>query len=730
MTIAQAAALAVLAQAVLDLAGLPDARSQRLRDRLQQLDARVLALADQARRLTGYRSPDLTTPLVSVFSLVNAEPKSPPLFLNPAVLTERPQYPTSGSLDPGAFRTAMEAVKESLRTDMALLSPQPNALLFLLEKHAWAVSGGAPGLAFADVARLTAAVAGALAHGCERFCLVSADLSGVQRFIYTIGAKGALKGLRARSFFLELIAKETARRSLERLGLTRANLIYVGGGHLYLLAPASPATHEAIAMVKAELNQWLLDELGGKVYLAMGAADFDLVQMAPGAEGVPQVWADAAAFVGQDKSRRFLTETRGTAFWEPWDLKQATCAVCYQETDCPVPLHPPEGDEEAPEVCPLCKALNDLGGLLPRARYLVVGASGLHADIAIAGTGYYLCETAEAVRRVPERLDVMAFNALDADVLAVEPDAYPIWLGAYLKTAADGRSVATFKELAEASAGQVLLGVLRMDVDHLGWLFSSGLPQGSRDFGRTAGISGALTRFFKLHLNSLCKGDGGSGFQPLRMTGSAGARPVSMVYAGGDDLFVVGAWDQTLELAFDIRTAFRRYCGERLTLSAGMVAHDYMLPLHRLAEDAGDAEHAAKQNGRDSISPLFLGPELPNEKGRAKAVALKWDEAAEIIMGFLRPALGPLGSEGRPGTRLSRKLTYGLLGLADYWVEHGRLYLPRLAYLLARADKDLRREPAWEGLQAFLMRYPREMAQFSPFVRWLDLIGRGGNEHE
>lgn len=731
MTLAREASLAVLCQAVLDLLGSDSPAGVGVRDRLAAIDPAARSAAYRARAATGYGPPVLHQPHASVFSLVNAESDPTPILLLPQELALRPAYPLARTPDDQALRTASVTLRTRLAEDLAVLAPEPNSLLFVLEKYAWAVSAGMPGLAFADLARLTAAAAGALAHGCEGLLLVGGDLSGVQRFIYTISAKGALKSLRARSFFLELIGEEAARRILHRLGLTRANVVYLGGGHLYLLAPDTPEARECIRSVQTEINEWLLAALGGSLYLAMGYAPFEPVALAPGSEEVPGIWRAVSQALGRVKSAKFREAAVHPDFWEPMSLGRATCTVCQRETETPVPLDR-DPEEEEMLACPLCRDLARVGQRLPRARYLVATPAPQGADLVIAGTGYHLCESVSAVERIPDRCAVMALNALDAGRLGVGDDAYPVWLGSYAARSGDGEGMITFAELAQGATGRPLLGVLRMDVDHLGQLFSRGLPEGSRDFGRTAGLSGALTRFFKLHLNSICRGDLGDGTDPLRLTGSAGPRRVVVVYSGGDDLFVVGAWDQTLELAFDIRAAFQRFTGGRLTLSGGMIAADYHQPIHRLAEAAGEAEDAAKHNvgldgkDRDSIAPLYagVGPSRPTE--RRRAAALKWDEAVTMIERFMKPALGPLGQPGRRGTRIPRRVLFGLLNLVDYWEEQGPLYLPRLAYLLTRIDKQLQREPAWLEWQRFLIEHPAVMAHISPFVQWLDLIGRGG----
>ena len=64
------------------------------------------------------------------------------------------------------------------------------------------------------------------------FLLCSMDISGIQSFIYTISSKNALKTLRARSFYLEIMMEHIIDLLLDRLQLSRANLLYSGGGKL------------------------------------------------------------------------------------------------------------------------------------------------------------------------------------------------------------------------------------------------------------------------------------------------------------------------------------------------------------------------------------------------------------------------------------------------------------------------------------------------------------------
>ncbi|MGQ9595696.1 MAG: type III-A CRISPR-associated protein Cas10/Csm1, partial [Anaerolineae bacterium] len=74
----------------------------------------------------------------------------------------------------------------------------------------------------------------------KRFLLVAGDLSGIQRYIFDIatqGAGGVARRLRARSFYVQLIAEVAALSVLDRLSLPVTNEIMTAGGRFYLLVP-------------------------------------------------------------------------------------------------------------------------------------------------------------------------------------------------------------------------------------------------------------------------------------------------------------------------------------------------------------------------------------------------------------------------------------------------------------------------------------------------------------
>ena len=108
------------------------------------------------------------------------------------------------------------------------------------------------------------------------FLLCSMDISGIQNFIYTISSSKALKNLRARSFYLEIMMEHIVDQLLAELELSRANLLYTGGGHAYLLLPNTSKCRNVIDDFGKRLNHWLMHTFGIDIYMAIGYAECKL----------------------------------------------------------------------------------------------------------------------------------------------------------------------------------------------------------------------------------------------------------------------------------------------------------------------------------------------------------------------------------------------------------------------------------------------------------------------
>lgn len=326
---------------------------------------------------------------------------------------------------------------------------------------------------------------------------------------------------------------------------------------------------------------------------------------------------------------------------------------------------------------------------------------------------------------------------------------------------------ASFSGLAKAAQGIELIGCLRMDVDDFGELFSGELVKSG--VAALSNLSRSMNLFFKGYLNEICGMNlGGLSAEdhpnsPLDITGKKSKaletdnyRYVSIVYAGGDDLFIVGAWDDVAELAFDINTCFREFsCSNpEVTLSAGVTLNKPKYPLYQMARTAKDAEEVAKANEwgkprekreKESLS-LFYTPTLARRnallnnrierenEGRTDAskqpdnriaVASGWDEYDSLVQ--LTKQLYRFSQLPNIPHGLYRKLFTTL----RIWQEEGPLYLPMLSYTKYQFGKQQATVPGVRDLNTLLTDLIRfdQMRKLHIPLHWVEYLNRqGGGE--
>jgi CRISPR-associated protein Csm1 len=171
--------------------------------------------------------------------------------------------------------------------------------------------------------------------------------------------------------------------------------------------------------------------------------------------------------------------------------------------------------------------------------------------------------------------------------------------------------VKPFDLMEMQAVGIKRLGVLMMDVDGLGAIFRDGLAERAT-LPRIAHLSFAINLFFEGYVAEIAR--------TIDLETERGERLYS-VYAGGDDLFFVGAWDAVIEMAQRVRAALDDYTGHHpgLHASGAIVLTGGKYPLYRAAQDLKEAEHVAKtlewksSDGklRRKDALCFLGQALP-----------------------------------------------------------------------------------------------------------------------
>ena len=585
--------------------------------------------------------------------------------------------------------------------------------------------------------------------------LIGGDFTGVQNFIYTISSKGALKTLRARSFFLELLTEHVVSEIAEILSLSRCNVIYSGGGRFYILAQNTPQAVADMENIERKINHWLLQQFGVKLGLVLASEKLTGDDLKT--EKIANIWSDLGSALSAQKGRKFTSEL--SQLFQPSEpqLPEGNCSVCHRDDF---------KGELTEGRCPFCNALFRLGDDLTDAKFILKSSHRMdnveNLEIQkVDGTTAYYAATCREPESFGTLQKVYVLNSWDIEEYRY-PGSAPLLVGNYVRKVKDlpeesrkmekeegseGTSTASFHGLGVAARGADRIAVLRMDMDNLGRIFAAGLPEKIRTFSRLATLSRELTLFFKYYINQICSGKLGKGNYALNLSckkPQETGRNLSIVYSGGDDLFIVGAWDEVTELAFDVKNAFDRFSGENrdVTISGGIVIENPDFPLYRLAELAGKAEEKAKSGDKENREKnritLFYNPDLDKKRyNRVEVVkqTFLWRDAEEEVLVPLKAFLS-MGKfeKNRFSSDLSRGVIYKLFGLFDQWErEGGKLYLPRMAYLVSRLKHSLRKleitEPeAFKAVDAFLMN-PGKIANLRSTLIWLELLSRSG-EHK
>ncbi len=658
-----------------------------------------------------------------------------------------------------------KALKELNDADWENLS----LLTLILEKFGSYVSLGSPDVALVDTARTTAAVAAALVDNSasEQLSLVAGDLSGIQKFIYTISSDGALKSLRARSFYLELITEEVVQQLLAALNLPRTNVIYAGGGNLYLLAAATKQTQEAVSQVREQFNQWFLEDFQGKLFLALDYKNFPIEDIAT--EKFAKHWSKATSQLAGQKSRKFADRAdQLTEFLQPHDSHQP-CRVCHRD-DVKTLERLNKKELDSVLACETCCSMFRLGGWLPKVKAIMRSrqeqvAGALHTlSLKLPATTqrpatnihYHLFPTWKQIVRNSETVFLINDWTVEHYQFRHFRNPVPMLLGNYGQLSQqipeDSEEPVGFmrtNEMAEVAQGIPRVGYLRMDVDRLGQIFAKGLGE-NQTLPRLAALSRQMSYFFKVYLNSLAENRLHNLPKPHEKVKCLTQKPrqnLLFIYAGGDDLFISGAWNEVVEFAFDVYQCFRAYTGKNpdITLSGGISLADAKFPLYQAADESGEAEEEAKGNGRDSLG-LF-------------GEVFKWDEWIginqenfAIIDEEIREYLN---SEDVPGLlgvfpfveqltnqlelKYSRSFVCNLLITAqtqqqtiekikDEFPEQQKavryyLHLPKIVYTLARLPSDVRNHTSFAPVRKSL-KNPYNAPYFRAIATWIELLNR------
>ena len=569
-------------------------------------------------------------------------------------------------------------------------------LVGMLQKHTWCIPSNTqeefPDVSLYDHLKTTAAIAACLyryhqSNGnlndkavkadAEKFTLIIGDLSGIQNYIFDIsrsGSGGVARRLRARSLFVQLLTEVASHKLLHALELPMTNVLMSSGGKFYLLAPNLEEVHQRIASVRSEIEHWLLEELFGEIALNLATVTFSH----SGFKGFGDILSKSNNALQEAKLKPLIPVLQNG---DGWNLEVFLREKIKYGPDGPCEACKKMPREEA-ELCHRCKMDDTWGRKLPQTRYIAFYDGNTGGDLDVFGYSVALHTNEERSFRSRPYM-IWKLNAGETGELADYP-AIPRYLANHIPMTGtvncescrmsekcdqkrDPSAPATFNCLAYASEGRHLLGFLKADVDNLGKLFAFGLKRDTEQqydtISRIATLSRMLDTFFNGWMEHLT---------------SVEFPHCYTVFSGGDDLFLVGPWQEILRLAQRTSEDFSFYTGNNeITLSASVFVNKPGFPISRAASEAeSNLELVKAREGKDGL--------------RLLGYTLSWND-----WNFLRNEWEKLSTEA---IDMPSAFLYNLLAYGRMWQDYkngnvlGLRFQPLLAYNLAR-NLEMKKSP-------------------------------------
>jgi CRISPR-associated protein Csm1 len=504
-----------------------------------------------------------------------------------------------------------------------------------------------------DHSRLTAAFAAALyayhaAVGAlsteaisndrdEKLLMVSGNFYGIQSFIFSSHGdtrKYRAKMLRGRSFYVALLSEIAADRLCVELELPHVSVIFNAAGKFTVMAPNTEAARTAVEKVKDEVNEWLYTISFGEIAMGLSTVSASQRDFLP--DRFQGLW-DAMAAAGEENKFKKIDLGRYGGVVEGYlesfrnDLERPLCPLCGKRAAA-VQTDRGGGEDGIGPVCPICRDQVFLGTRIVRDNEILIldapegthdagqlvepifgsyqvkfggmGQNGdadhsgvrKHWDISSLGENHgtedickkllnryvprYQEERRAHLRLLTAKMSEKKKNELFEELRPGDPLPFHV-------ISLMSRNVPEPDKVMGLDA----LGILKADVDNLGMLMACGLEKERFTISRLATLSRQLNYYFAVYL-------------PYLLMTNDRFKDVYTVFAGGDDLFVIGPWNRVYELSLHIHDSFSDYTcrNEAVHLSAGIVLKKAHTPLSALAESAEGALELSKSAGRNAFT--------------------------------------------------------------------------------------------------------------------------------
>lgn len=472
----------------------------------------------------------------------------------------------------------------------------------------------------------------------EKFLIISGDFYGIQDFIFAEGGrtgKAAAKLLRGRSFYVSLLGELAADMFCRELGLPVSSIVLNAAGKFTILAPNTKSAKDSISRTEEVINNWLVKKFYGEAsmgisYISATCEDFITNKF-------PDLWEKLTKASERKKSSKIDLDKFGGSVSDYLDSFNNEAGICVYCNKRPADIGIKDRSDESLNSCTICSDHKFIGEHLVKKDRLAITVidADLHGDKLrepIYGKYQLGFTTGNLAGLVKQGQLLKYWDISIADDGSISRDVTAKMISGYVprydksdesdemldRLLSGDKSDTKKEELLDAIrdgvpksfhhiskmalnnegntkkfSGIEALGILKADVDNLGLLFSCGMPAKRITLSRIASMSRQLNQFFSVYL-------------PYALKTNERFKDIYTVFAGGDDLFLIGPWNRIVEFSTFMHESFNAYtCGNKdITISAGISINKPGTPVKLLAECSEEALEHSKIAGRNRL-PLF-----------------------------------------------------------------------------------------------------------------------------
>lgn len=483
----------------------------------------------------------------------------------------------------------------------------------------------------------TMSIAAIKDYEIKKFLIIGGDFYGIQDFIFSDSGesgKSRAKILRGRSFAVSLFSELAADMLCREIGIPSCCIMLNAAGKFTIIAPNNEDVKNILTSVEKRINDWLM-----KISFGENAIGITKLEASPGDFSNGQfleLWDELSRKMDARKYKKVdLNRYAGTVdgYLDKFnnDLNPPLCPFCRKRPSS-VKLKRYDSEEEAKAICKVCHDHIWLGEQLVKNNRIAITT----ADADLKGNklyepifDYYQVAFVDGGMKEMARsgkllkywdISISPEGKLARDVTSKFINGYvPVYNQEDLndvRILEGNRSDRKKEELidsmnegdpktfghlaskaknrknnAEGYCGIEALGILKADVDKLGILMSCGLQKEQFTISRLATLSRQLNFCFAVYL-------------PWLLKTKEDYNDIYTVFAGGDDLFLIGPWNRIIDLVSLLNKTFTNYVcnNEEIHFSAGISIHKPNTPLSKLAESAEEALEKSKSKGRKRIT--------------------------------------------------------------------------------------------------------------------------------